>query len=124
MPKTTPEPSPISKGTLAYFFTEPDGWWLQATFQHLPCGCSIVGAGIIPAPLTIKQCPIHAAAPDLLKALRKLEARADYLTRLHNGSEVKGPRGVKSWGEDAEKAIGDVEDSTAKARAVLAKVQP
>lgn len=42
--------------------------YVQATYQLPGCGCAIYGGGSLQQPLRIRHCPLHAAAPDLLKA--------------------------------------------------------
>lgn len=49
------------KGTLCY-----------ATYQPLTCGCCVTGDGSLQFPLTVQQCPMHAAAPALLDSLKEL----------------------------------------------------
>jgi hypothetical protein len=51
-----------------------DGSWSQINtcYEQSPCGCKVVGAGNLPAPFSVQHCPQHAAAPDLLAALKAL----------------------------------------------------
>lgn len=53
-----------------------DGSWTitGVTYKALPCGCRHTGGGVLPAPLTVKLCPLHEAAADLLKAARAADA--------------------------------------------------
>lgn len=40
---------------------DESGKWLEACYVNNPCGCKIVGNGLLSAPLGIEYCPAHAA---------------------------------------------------------------
>lgn len=49
---------------------------LMKTSAMPPCGCDVDGYGTLPRPIVIRFCPLHAAAPELLAALRDICDRA------------------------------------------------
>jgi hypothetical protein len=72
--KGTPMPTPHTHRLAANaVLTQDKEWHLTGvTYQPLPCGCTVTGAGVLPAPLTVTHCALHAAAPALYAALRKM----------------------------------------------------
>jgi hypothetical protein len=48
------------------------------TLRTQKCGCEIVGCGTLQFPVTIKYCPLHSAAPDMLEALKEAESRLEH----------------------------------------------
>lgn len=57
-----------------------DGWTLcGVTYQNLSCGCEVTGGGVLPGPLTVKLCPLHNAAPALLRQLEQVKGVLEYV---------------------------------------------
>jgi hypothetical protein len=48
--------------------------FIMNTKIDLPCGCSVTGNGTLQFPLTVKQCALHTATPDLLEAFKRAES--------------------------------------------------
>lgn len=58
---------------------------LYQTSAMPQCGCDVVGHGVIPSPIAIRFCPVHAQAPAMLSEIRTtmddLNTAIDHLGR-------------------------------------------
>ena len=50
--------------------TDAGEQFVSGVYQLGNCGCKINGGGTLQQPIRIEYCPMHAAAPELLEALR------------------------------------------------------
>ena len=60
------------KGTVVCCEDEKGEGFFMAVYEQFMCGCKVTGNGTLHKPITIKYCPKHSAAPELLDALENL----------------------------------------------------
>jgi hypothetical protein len=53
---------------------------LESNAKRLPCGCEIVGVlnGTVCVDHILELCPLHAAAPEMLEALKDARVHLEY----------------------------------------------
>ena len=58
--------------------------------RHESCGCAVTGIGLLPNPWHVHYCTTHAAAPELLAALRDAFAALGPVVLAKHGASSAG----------------------------------